>query len=95
MLRTHTCGELRLEHSDQTVTLCGWVQKVRDKGGMVWIDLRDRYGITQLILEEASSEAGLLETARTIGREYVVAATGTVIERVAKNPKMATGDIEI
>ena len=95
MLRTHTCGELRLEHSDQSVILCGWVQKVRDKGGMIWIDLRDRYGITQLILEETSTEASLLETARAIGREYVLAATGTVIERVAKNPKMATGDIEI
>ena len=95
MLRTHTCGELRLEHCDQSVTLCGWVQKVRDKGGMIWIDLRDRYGIAQLMLEEATSESSLFETARAIGREYVLAATGTVIERIAKNPKMPTGDIEI
>ena len=95
MLRTHTCGQLRFEDVNQQVTLCGWVAKVRDKGGMIWIDLRDRYGITQLILEEGKSTAALLEISRTLGREFVVAATGLVIERLAKNSKMPTGDVEI
>ncbi|MFB9865424.1 aspartate--tRNA ligase [Rufibacter immobilis] len=95
MLRSHTCGELRLENVGQEVNLTGWVQKSRDKGGMLWIDLRDRYGITQLSLEEGVSEASVLTTARTLGREYVVKATGTVIERISKNDKIATGDIEI
>lgn len=95
MLRSHTCGQLRIEDINQQVTLCGWVAKVRDKGGMIWIDLRDRYGITQLILEEGKSTAALLETARTLGREFVVAAQGLVIERLAKNNKMPTGDVEI
>ncbi|MFC6996032.1 aspartate--tRNA ligase [Rufibacter roseus] len=95
MLRSHTCGELRLENVGQEVTLTGWVQKSRDKGGMLWIDLRDRYGITQLSLEEGVTEAKVLETARTLGREFVIKATGTVIERESKNDKIATGDIEI
>ncbi|WP_207433126.1 aspartate--tRNA ligase [Sabulibacter ruber] len=95
MLRSHTCGELRLENVGQEVTLTGWVQKSRDKGGMLWVDLRDRYGITQLSLEEGVSDATVLATARTLGREFVVKATGTVIERVSKNDKIATGDIEI
>lgn len=95
MLRTHTCGQLRLSEVNQTVTVCGWVQKVRDKGGMIWIDLRDRYGITQLIFEEGKTAADVLAHARTLGREYVIAATGTVQERLAKNEKIATGDIEI
>ncbi|KAA3436065.1 aspartate--tRNA ligase [Rufibacter hautae] len=95
MLRSHTCGELRLENVGQEVTLTGWVQKSRDKGGMLWVDLRDRYGITQLSLEEGVSDAQVLTTARTLGREFVVKATGTVIERVSKNDKIATGDIEI
>ena len=95
MLRSHTCGQLRIEDVNQQVTLCGWVAKVRDKGGMIWIDLRDRYGITQLILEEGKSTAALLETSRTLGREFVIAATGLVIERLAKNSKMPTGDVEI
>ncbi|WP_210486784.1 aspartate--tRNA ligase [Rufibacter aurantiacus] len=95
MLRSHTCGELRLENVGQEVTLTGWVQKSRDKGGMLWVDLRDRYGITQLSLEEGVSDAHVLTTARTLGREFVVKATGTVIERVSKNDKIATGDIEI
>ena len=95
MLRTHTCGELRIKDKGQTVTLSGWVQRIRDKGGLIWIDLRDRYGITQLLLEEGRSSAKLIEAARKLGREFVVQAKGTVIERVSKNPKMATGDIEI
>ena len=95
MLRTHTCGELRIDQVNETVTLCGWVQKVRDTGGLMWIDLRDRYGITQLAFEENSSAAQVLETARSLGREFVVKATGTVVERFSKNDKIPTGDIEI
>ncbi len=95
MLRTHTCGELRIDQVNGTVTLCGWVQKVRDTGGLMWIDLRDRYGITQLAFEENSSAAQVLETARSLGREFVVKATGTVVERFSKNDKIPTGDIEI
>lgn len=95
MLRTHTCGELRLDHVNQEVTLAGWVQRVRNKGGLIWVDLRDRYGLTQLIFEEGSSEKSLLEKAAQLGREFVVSATGTVIERTAKNDKMPTGSIEI
>ncbi|MFN8416732.1 MAG: aspartate--tRNA ligase [Cytophagaceae bacterium] len=95
MLRTHTCGELNMANVGQTVTLSGWVARVRDKGGMIWIDLRDRYGITQLMLEEGKGNKEALEAARQLGREYVIQATGVVIERVSKNPKMSTGDIEI
>ncbi|MDQ1086230.1 aspartate--tRNA ligase [Siphonobacter sp. SORGH_AS_1065] len=95
MLRTQTCGEGRLTQAGQEVTLCGWVQRIRDKGGMIWIDLRDRYGITQLIFEEGSTAASVLETARSLGREYVVSATGTIVERIAKNPNLPTGDIEV
>ncbi|MBC7891879.1 MAG: aspartate--tRNA ligase, partial [Sphingobacteriaceae bacterium] len=95
MLRTHTCGELRLSHANQTVTLSGWVQRTRDKGAILWIDLRDRYGLTQLILEEGKIPAEVLETARSLGREFVITATGTVIERFSKNDKMPTGEVEI
>jgi aspartyl-tRNA synthetase len=95
MLRTHTCGELRLEHVNQEVTLCGWVQRVRDKGGMIWVDLRDRYGITQLIFDESKTDAALVEVARSLGREFVVKASGLVVERFAKNDKLPTGAIEI
>ena len=95
MLRSQTCGELRISDVNKEVTLCGWVARVRDKGGMIWVDLRDRYGLTQLILEEGKSSAEVLETARKLGREYVVKATGIVIERVAKNPKLPTGDVEV
>ncbi|PSR56567.1 aspartate--tRNA ligase [Adhaeribacter arboris] len=95
MLRTHTCGELRLENVGQAVTLTGWVQRTRDKGGMLWIDLRDRYGITQLKLEEGSTSAETIHQARNLGREFVIKATGTVIERISKNDKLSTGDIEI
>jgi len=95
MLRTHTCGELRIEDINKEVKLSGWVQRIRDKGGLIWIDLRDRYGITQLLLEEGGSDPKVVEIVRTLGREFVVQAEGIVIERVSKNPKMATGDIEI
>ena len=95
MLRTHTCGELRLLHVNQQVTLAGWVQRVRNKGGLIWVDLRDRYGLTQLIFEEGATEKALLEKAAQLGREFVVQAQGLVIERTAKNDRMPTGDIEI
>jgi aspartyl-tRNA synthetase len=95
MLRTHTCGELRLHHQNQEVTLAGWVQRVRNKGGLIWVDLRDRYGLTQLIFEEGSSDKALLEKASQLGREFVVQAIGKVIERTAKNDKIPTGKIEI
>ena len=94
MYRTHTCGQLRIENVGQSVTLAGWVQKSRKLGGMTFIDLRDRYGITQLVIE-ADAEASLIETATSLGREYVIQVTGEVIERESKNSKMATGDIEI
>lgn len=95
MLRTHTCGELRLTDDNTTATLCGWVQTIRDKGGVLWIDLRDRYGITQLLLEDGQTAPELFTTARSLGREFVVKATGTVIERKSKNPNIPTGDIEL
>jgi aspartyl-tRNA synthetase len=95
MFRTHTNGELRIEHVGTEVTLCGWVQRSRDKGGMVWIDLRDRYGITQLMLEEGKSSADAMKMARSLGREFVIQAKGVVVERLSKNDKLPTGDIEI
>lgn len=95
MLRTHTCGELRISDVNKTVTLSGWVQVVRDKGGIIYVDLRDRYGITQLILNENSTEANAIATARTLSREFVIQATGEVVERIAKNDKIETGDVEI
>ncbi|MFC3878895.1 aspartate--tRNA ligase [Algoriphagus namhaensis] len=95
MLRTHTCGELRLENVGNEVTLSGWVQRVRNKGGLVWVDLRDRYGLTQLIFEEGSTDEVILAKAASLGREFVVQAKGTVIERTAKNKNIPTGEIEI
>ena len=95
MHRSHTCGELRIEHNGQEVTLSGWVQRTRDKGGMLWVDLRDRYGITQLYFEEGKTAPEIMTAARSLGREFVVKATGNVIERFAKNPNMPTGDIEL
>ena len=94
MYRTHTCGELRLSDAGQTVTLAGWVQRVRKMGGMTFVDLRDRYGITQLVADSASDEAVAAAVAG-LGREYVIQVTGRVAERQSKNPKMDTGDIEI
>ncbi len=95
MYRTHTCGELRLANAGQEVTLSGWVQRVRDKGALIWIDLRDRYGITQLFLQDGISKPELIEQARSFGREYVIQAKGTVVERESKNPNMPTGEIEV
>lgn len=95
MLRTHTCGELRISDVNKTVTLTGWVQRLRDKGSLMWIDLRDRYGITQLFLEEGKTDGALIQAARGLGREFVVKVQGVVSERQSKNDKIATGDIEI
>ncbi len=94
MYRTHTCGELRISDKGRQVTLAGWVQKARKLGGMTFIDLRDRYGVTQLVVE-ADAPAALVETATSLGREFVIQASGEVLERQSKNPKMDTGDIEI
>jgi len=94
MLRTHTCGELRINKNSLDVTLCGWVQRSREMGGLTFIDLRDRYGITQLVFNVEKNPA-LFEEARKLGREYVIKAQGKVAERSNKNPKMPTGDIEI
>jgi len=94
MYRTHNCGKLRSEHIGQTVTLSGWIQKSRDLGGMTFIDLRDRYGITQLVFN-METESSLCEKARKLGREFVIQIEGNVIERSSKNKNMATGDVEI
>jgi aspartyl-tRNA synthetase len=94
MLRTHTCGELNINDINATITLTGWVQKSRDLGGMTFIDLRDRYGITQLVFN-METDAGLCEKARKLGREYVISVSGKVAERSNKNLKIPTGEIEI
>lgn len=94
MLRTHTCGELNISHLGQHVTLCGWVQKSRDLGGMTFIDVRDRYGLTQLVFN-TDTDAALRDKARELGREFVIKASGKVIERASKNNKIPTGEIEI
>jgi len=95
MYRSHNCGELNASHINSEVTLAGWVQKSRDKGFMNWVDLRDRYGITQLIFDESRTDKTVFELAKTLGREFVIQVKGTVIEREAKNKNMPTGDIEI
>lgn len=95
MYRSHNCGELNASHINTEVTLAGWVQKSRDKGFMNWVDLRDRYGITQLIFDESRTDKAVFELAKTLGREFVIQVKGTVIEREAKNKNMSTGDIEI
>ena len=95
MYRSHNCGELRISNAGEKATLSGWIQKVRNKGGMLWIDLRDRYGITQLVLEEGVSSKESIETAKKLGREFVVSVSGEVIERFSKTTKIATGEIEI
>ncbi len=94
MYRTHTCGELRIDHKGSNATLSGWVQRSRDLGGMTFVDLRDRYGITQLVFNMEDNEA-LCRKARKLGREYVIQAKGMVAERSSKNPKMPTGEIEL
>ena len=95
MYRSHTCGELSENNINQEVTLSGWVQKIRDKGFMVWVDLRDRYGITQLIFDEERTPKEMMEKAAELGREFVIQVKGKVIERESKNPNMPTGNIEI
>ena len=95
MLRTHTCGELRLSDKEKEVQLCGWVHRSRNKGGVLWIDLRDRYGITQLVFEKGKSEEEVFNLAETLGREFVISAKGKVVERYSKNPDLRTGEIEI
>ena len=95
MLRTTTCGSLTLAQLGEEVTLSGWVQKTRDKGFVLWVDLRDRYGLTQIIFDEERTPKQVMDQARSLGREFVIQVHGTVIERESKNPNMSTGDIEI
>ena len=95
MYRSHNCGELRATDVNKEVILAGWVQKVRNKGFMVWVDLRDRYGITQLIFDEERTPKNMMEQAEKLGREFVIQVKGTVIERASKNPNIPTGDVEI
>ena len=95
MYRSHNCGQLNASHINTEVTLSGWVQKSRDKGFMIWIDLRDRYGITQLIFDEERTPKTMMEQAQKLGREFVVQIKGTVIERESKNKNIPTGDIEV
>ncbi|MGM0504619.1 MAG: amino acid--tRNA ligase-related protein, partial [Bacteroidota bacterium] len=94
MYRTHTCGELRLNNVGQEVTLSGWIQTIRNLGGMTFITLRDRYGLTQLVFDDQTTDE-LRSKARSLGREFVIKVTGRVVERSSKNPKMLTGEIEI
>ena len=94
MYRTKTCGELRIIHLNQEVVLAGWVQKARKFGGMIFVDLRDRYGITQLVFNR-ETDAHLCEEAEKLGREWVIRAKGKVVERSNKNPGIPTGDVEI
>ena len=94
MYRTHTCGEIRTKNIGEIITLSGWVQKTRDLGGMTFIDVRDRYGITQVVFD-MKKEENLCLMARKLGREFVIQVSGKVIERSSKNDKMPTGDVEI
>ena len=95
MYRSHNCGELRINDLNKVVKLSGWVQKVRDKGFIMWVDLRDRYGVTQLIFDQERTPSNITDLAKTLGREFVINVTGSVIERNSKNDLMNTGDIEI
>ncbi len=95
MLRSHTCGELRISNVGKTVTISGWVQSIRDKGSLLWIDLRDRYGITQITIETENASTDLVNIAHSLGREFVISVTGKVAERYSKSDKIETGDIEI
>ena len=95
MYRSHNCGELRINDLNKEVELSGWVQKVRDKGFIMWVDLRDRYGVTQLIFDQERTPSNVIDLAKTLGREFVINITGSVIERNSKNDLMSTGDIEV
>ena len=95
MYRSHNCGELRINDLNKEVKLSGWVQKVRDKGFIMWVDLRDRYGVTQLIFDQERTPSNVIDLAKTLGREFVINITGSVIERNSKNDIMSTGDIEV
>jgi aspartyl-tRNA synthetase len=95
MLRTHTCGELRATDKGKNVIVSGWVQGVRDKGSLLWIDLRDRYGITQITIETENADASVVDAARSLGREFVISVEGEVVERYSKTDKLDTGEIEI
>ena len=95
MYRSHNCGELRINDLNKEVKLSGWVQKVRDKGFIMWVDLRDRYGVTQLIFDQERTPSNVIDLAKTLGREFVINITGSVIERNSKNNLMSTGDIEV
>jgi len=95
MYRTHNCGQLRKSNINSNVKLSGWVQRIRDKGFLVWIDLRDRYGITQLFIDSEKTSSEVIKTVKSLGREYVISVEGKVIEREAKNDKIPTGDIEV
>ena len=95
MYRSHNCGELRINDLNKEVKLSGWVQKVRDKGFIMWVDLRDRYGVTQLIFDQKRTPSNVIDFAKTLGREFVINITGSVIERNSKNDLMSTGDIEV
>ena len=95
MYRSHNCGQLRATNINEDITLAGWVQKSRDKGFIVWVDIRDRYGITQLVFDEERTSKDMMAQAQGLGREFVIQVKGTVIERASKNPNIPTGDIEI
>ena len=95
MYRTHNCGELRTTNLDKEVELSGWVQKIRDKGFIMWVDLRDRYGITQLVFDQKRTNSDVIELAKTLGREFVINIRGTVIERASKNSLIDTGEVEV
>ena len=95
MYRSHNCGELRKSDINKEVKLSGWVQRVRDKGFLIWIDLRDRYGITQLFIDSEKTSKDVIQTVKSLGREYVISVSGKVAERESKNDKIPTGDIEV
>ena len=94
-MRTHNCGELNINNLNETVTLCGWVQKVRNKGFMIWLDLRDQHGITQILFDQERTSKKIFDKLNTINREYVLQINGIVIERISKNNQINTGEIEI
>ena len=95
MYRSHNCGELRINDLNKEVKLSGWVQKVRDKGFIMWVDLRDRYGVTQLIFDQERTPTNVIDLAKSLGREFVINIKGDVIERASKNSLIGTGDIEV